>query len=167
MRKPAAEPAVRLSPLCLQRGVTLLEVMISIIVVSLGLIGVLGSHAKGFANTSSAGYRTQASWMAGAIVERARSNLAGDYTIAIGAATGGTGQAANDLAAWKAQLARALPAGDARVEVVGMADPINGSNVRQMRVLVRWDDRRATGEGGAAGTPQYKYFLTETYLPAP
>lgn len=148
-----------------ERGVSLVEVMIAVIVVSLGMIGVLGAHSRGFSNTSSAGYRTQATLLASGIVERARANLGGDYTIAMGAATGGSGQAASDLAVWKTQLARAMPDGDGSVTIANVSDPGTGAAVRQMRVLVRWDDRRASGEGGAAGDPQYKFFMTETYLP--
>jgi type IV pilus assembly protein PilV len=165
MRTQAVEPPLPSPLLRRQQGVSLVEVMIAVIVVSLGMIGVLGAHSRGFSNTSSAGYRTQATLLAGGIVERARANLGNDYSIAMGAATGGNGQAANDLATWKTQLARAMPDGDGSVEIATVVDPGTGALVRQMRVLVRWDDRRASGEGGAAGAAQYKFFMTETYLP--
>lgn len=146
---------------------SLIEVMIAVIVVSLGMAGVLGMHGRGFANTNGAGYRTQASLLAYDIVERARANVSGDYTIAIGSATGGTGQAANDLAAWKALLTRSIPDGDGSVTITAMNDAVTGAPVRRMQVLVRWDDRRATSEDNAsATTAQYKYFMTETYLPS-
>lgn len=145
----------------------MLEVMISVIVLSLGMVGVLGANIKGFANTNSSGYRTQATWLAAQIVERARANLTGDYTIGIGASTGGVGQAATDLAAWKALLSRSLPMGDASITVSQVVDPTTTATVRRMQILVRWDDRRATTEDGVAGSPVYKYFMTETYLAGP
>jgi type IV pilus assembly protein PilV len=158
----------RTGPLRRQHGVTIVEVLVAVVVLSLGMIGILGANTKGLSNVNSAGHRAQATWIAGQIIERARANTGGDYSIAFGATGGGSGQAATDLTSWKSLLGRSLPLGDGQIEQNVMVDGITGFRVRQFRVLVRWDDRRASGQSSSTGTsvPEYKHFLTETYLPA-
>lgn len=150
-----------------QRGMTVIEVLIATLIVSLGVAGALSVHGRAFIGSDSAGYRTQASWLASNLIERARANVDDDYTIAIGSPTGGSGQAGRDLATWKTQLARALPAGDGSVTVTTVVDPGTGVSVRSVRVTVRWDDRRASGDRATLGDPVYRYVAAETYLPAP
>jgi len=150
-----------------QRGMTVIEVLVATLIVSLGVAGALSVHGRAFVGSDSAGYRTQASWLATNLIERARANVDDDYTIAIGSATGGSGQAGRDLRTWKSQLARALPAGDGSVTVTDVVDPVTGVAVRSLRVTVRWDDRRASGDRATLGDPVYRYVSAETYLPAP
>ncbi len=159
-RRPAEPPRTRL-----QRGVSILEVMVATVIVSLGIAGVMAANGRGLAGTDAAGYRTQATWLAANLIERARANLNADYTIAMGAATAGAGQAATDLTAWKNQLARALPDGDGSVAISTVPDPDTALPRTRIRVLVRWDDRRASGEGHTLGTAEYRHVVTETYLP--
>lgn len=150
-----------------QGGMTVIEVLIATLIVSLGVLGTLSVHGRAFVGSDSAGYRTQASWLASNLIERARANVDQNYTIALGSATAGSGQAALDLSTWKAQLARALPAGDGSVAVEDVVDPGTGMPVRSVRVTVRWDDRRASGDGATLGDPVYRFVSAETYLPAP
>lgn len=150
-----------------ERGMTMIEVLIATLIVSLGVAGALSVHGRAFIGSDSAGYRTQASWLASNLIERARANVEGDYTIGIGSPTGGTGQAGKDLEAWKVQLARALPAGDGGVVVTTVIDPVTGVSVRSLSVTVRWDDRRASGERVTLGDPVYRSIVAETYLPSP
>lgn len=160
-------PADRTTLACRQRGMTVIEVLIATLIVSLGVAGALSVHGRAFVGSDSAGYRTQASWLATNLIERARANVDDDYTIAIGAASAGSGQAARDLSTWKTQLARALPAGDGSVTVANVNDPVTGVVVRSVRVTVRWDDRRASGDRATLGDPVFRYVTAETYLPAP
>lgn len=152
-----------------QRGLTLIEVLVAVVLVSLGMLGILAGNTRGFANVNSAGYRYQATLAAQDIIERARANNVGNYTVDYGATTSSDGSAitAGDIQAWKAQLARSMPSGDASIAVTTTVDATTGASVRLMRVLVRWDDRRASGEKGSGSTAtdaELKYFLTETYL---
>ncbi len=144
-----------------QRGSTLLEVLVSVIVLSLGMIGVLGVHTRGLATVDSSGYRAQASFLAAQILERARANPGGNYAVGYGAAGGGSSISAKDLQSWKTALARALPAGDAQITVDQIADAASGRNFNRLRVTVRWDDRRATG--ATYSTPDYKHLATEGF----
>lgn len=143
----------------------MIEVLVAVVVLSLGMLGVLGVHARGFTAVDSAGYRTQATFLAGEILERARANPGSNYSIAFGAATAGSGTTATDLSAWKTLLARAMPMGDGQITVTPVVDPASGLTYNRLGVLVRWDDRRAEYSG--TGSPVYKHFMTEGFQIVP
>lgn len=105
-------------------GATLIEVLISLLILAIGLLGMTGLQTVSLRNTQSAYLRTQASIASSDIIERIRANLqgveAGNYDAIAGAASVAcntiagcsAGQlAANDIAEWKAALAIDLPAG--------------------------------------------------------
>lgn len=143
-----------------QSGFTLIEVLVAVLVLSIGLLGLAGLMASSIRNNQSAYQRTQATWLAYDIVDRMRANrpaaLAGNYNTALGApancaaapALAGA-MAAQDLTEWKNQIACVLPAGDGEVEV--------DAN-RTVTVIVRWNDSRGTS-GDAT-----EDFLVETRL---
>jgi len=122
------------------RGFTLLEVLVAIVVLSIGLLGLAGLMASSLKNSHSAYQRTQATWLAYDALDRMRANrqvaLAGGYNLALGAAPGGSGLAATDLGEWDAALANTLPAGDGSIAVAA------GGVVK---IIVQWDDTRGTG----------------------
>lgn len=125
-----------------QKGFTLLEVLVTIIVLSIGLLGLAGLMATSLRNTHSAYQRTQAAWLAYDVIDRMRANskdaLANDYDITLGTATSSSsGLAAADINDWKTTLANALPAGDGSVTTF--------SATRRVIVVVQWDDTRAGG----------------------
>lgn len=131
-----------------QSGFTLLEVLVAMLVLSIGLLGLAGLMASSLRNNQSAYHSTQATWLAYDILDRMRANragaLAGAYSAAnalgspaacsTAAPTGAI--AAQDIAGWKNMIACALPAGDGSVVV-------DGTN-RRVRVTVQWNDSRAT-----------------------
>jgi type IV pilus assembly protein PilV len=107
-----------------QSGTTLIEVLISLLILAVGLLGMTGLQTVSLRNTQSAYMRTQASIASNDIVERIRANQQGvesnSYDANAGAATAAcntiagctAGQlAANDIAEWKAALAVDLPSG--------------------------------------------------------
>lgn len=145
--------------MCRERGITVIEVLVAVVVVSLGIVGALAALGRAFSGNDSSGYRAQASWLASTLIERARSNVAEDYSIQFFSPTAGSGQASIDLTAWKAQLARALPAGDGRVVVTSDVDPVTGVTVRKLRVTVAWEEWRAVNI--------YRQVSVDTYLQAP
>ncbi|MGI9320547.1 MAG: type IV pilus modification protein PilV, partial [Thiogranum sp.] len=121
-------------------GFTLLEVLISVLVLSVGLLGLAGLQATGMKTNHSAYMRSQAVSYGYDILDRMRANrlsaLSGTYNIAMGAgAPAGTSIAQTDLREWKALIAGQLPSGDASANV-------NGGTVT---VVVQWDDSRADG----------------------
>lgn len=140
-----------------QSGFTLLEVLVAVLVLSIGLLGLAGLMASSIRNNQSAYQRTQATWLAYDIVDRLRINrpaaLASNYpyntvlgspaTCAANPTLSGS-MAAQDLTGWKNLLACALPAGDGAVAV---------ATNRTVTVTVRWNDSRGT-LGDAAQTFQ-------------
>lgn len=131
-----------------QSGFTLLEVLIAILVLSIGLLGLAGLMASSIRNNHSAYQRTQATWLAYDMIDRMRVNRASaigatvDYNIAIGtAASGSSGLAGTDVTGWKTTVANALPAGDGSVTV--------NTTSRAVTVIVQWNDSRGAGGNNA------------------
>lgn len=131
-----------------QSGFTLLEVLVAVLVLSIGLLGLAGLMASGIRNNQSAYQRTQATWLAYDIVDRMRINRPAalgssyPYNTALGSpatcsanpALAGA-MAVQDLTDWKNLLACALPAGDGSVVVAAN---------RTVTVTVQWNDSRGT-----------------------
>lgn len=131
-----------------QRGVTLVEVLITVVVLAIGLLGLAGLQLNGLRFTHSAYQTSQATIAAYDIIDRMRVNRlaaeSGAYDIAFGAtpATANcTGSGTNcspsalasaDLGEWKQSVAALLPAGDGAVARSGGAFVIS----------IRWDDSR-------------------------
>jgi type IV pilus assembly protein PilV len=109
-------------------GFTMLEVLVTIVIVSFGLLGIAGLQIFALKNSQSAGFRSAASQQASNLIERIRANPVGAtaygynlpntsfYTTAVancGAAAGCSAAdlAKNDAYQWKQQLAAALPSG--------------------------------------------------------
>ncbi len=65
------------------KGFTLLEVMISLVIFSIGLIGLAGLQAIGLQNNRSAYNRTVATHIAYDLADRIRNNRNQDYTVGI------------------------------------------------------------------------------------
>lgn len=103
-----------------QAGTTLIEVLITVILVSVGLLGLAGLQLTTVQNTNSAAERFEASTLARDILERMRANrqqaLNGQYNLDMGDAPAAGGLAGDDLEAWMDALG-ALPNGDGSVAV--------------------------------------------------
>lgn len=125
-----------------QRGFTLLEVMVAMLIVSIGLVGLAGLLITGSKNNQSAYHRSQASWMAYDILDRMRANRtlakSGSYDLTLGATPTGTGPALTDLTQWTTQLGTALPGGKGEITRPGGPAGI-------VQVTVMWNDSRGLG----------------------
>src|SRR3569833_4040642 len=147
-----------------QRGFTMLEVLISVVVLSIGLLGIAGLQAPGQRNNHSAYLRSQATALAYDMIDRMRANQAGVTSGAYTAINTTTNTYANpgsltsgcstaqmaqyDMYEWQTQLTARLPSGNG--SVAG-----NGAGT-SFTVTVRWGDGRggagaAAGGGGAGG----------------
>lgn len=129
--------AARQSRAGAQTGVTLIEVLVAMVVLSIGLLGMVGLQTHALAMNNSAYLRSQATGLGYDMGDRLRANcgaaLQAQYDHALGApAPSGGGVPGQDLAEWLAALDRALPAGEGGVQ-------INGTLAT---VTVRWDDSR-------------------------
>jgi type IV pilus assembly protein PilV len=135
-----------------QSGTTLIEVLITVLLVSVGLLGLAGLQLTTVQNTNSAGQRFEAQTLAQDILERMRANrqqaLSGQYDLAMGDDPAAGGLAGDDLGEWMAALAT-LPGGDGSVEVAGGVVTIavqwtdasddNAADSRDMSVFLRTD----------------------------
>jgi type IV pilus assembly protein PilV len=125
-----------------QAGTTLLEILITVVLVSVGLLGLAGLQLTTVQNTNSAAERFEATTLARDILERMRANrqqaLNGQYDLAMGDDPAAAGLAGDDLNAWMDSLAT-LPQGDGSVEV------LNGV----VTIEVAWLDASDDNEGDA------------------
>ena len=63
-----------------QKGFTLIEVLVAVVILSIGLLGLAGMQLWAVKNTGNAFYRTQATLAANEMVERIRANPKGVYS---------------------------------------------------------------------------------------
>lgn len=121
------------------RGFTLIEVLVTLVILSVAFLGLAALVGKTLQYNKSAYARSQATAAAADIVDRLRANraaaLAGQYNLALADAPSGTTVPASDLKAWRSLLAASLPKGTGAVNVTDGA----------AAVTVRWDDSRAEG----------------------
>ena len=115
----------------MQNGFTLLEVLIALVVLSIGLLGLAGLQATGMRNNHDAYLRSQATLLVTDVMDAMRANrgsttdansaLGGAYVINFNEtpAASSTASAANDLRNWKTKLAAILPNGDGRINQNG------------------------------------------------
>jgi type IV pilus assembly protein PilV len=134
-----------------QRGMTLIEALVALLILSIGLLGVAGLQMQALRSNHGAHLRSQATVLAHDIADRMRANrdaaLADPsaYNVAIGVVPGGAALADFDVVAWKQALADVLPAGDGAIVVDAATDIAT--------ITVQWTDRLGPGN-----------FITETQL---
>jgi type IV pilus assembly protein PilV len=124
-----------------QSGLSLIEVLITVVLVSIGLLGLAGLQLTSVQNSNSSGERFVATTLAQDIIERMRANrsnavskdnpIAERYDLAMDADPAAGTVAGDDLVAWMAALAAALPSADGSVDV-------DDNNVAT--VVVQWTD---------------------------
>lgn len=120
-----------------QSGITLIEVLITVVLVSIGLLGLAGLQLTSVQNSNSSNERFMATTLAQDILERMRANRAGAtgpakvYNLAMGADPVGGGVEGDDLNAWKDALEAALPLGNGSIDV-------DDDNVAT--ITVQWTD---------------------------
>lgn len=142
-----------------QQGFTLLEVLIALLVLSIGLLGLAALQTTGLRSNEMASMRTTATMLAYDITDRMRANpqgiLDGDYVIDSGPITGSvtdctstdctTAQLATyDLNQWKNAVAT-LPGGLSDITQAA-GPPLSHT------ITLRWDENR-TGATGSNCPP--------------
>ncbi|QSA96725.1 type IV pilus modification protein PilV [Methylococcus sp. EFPC2] len=125
----------------IQSGFTLLEVLVAVLVLSIGLLGLAGLQAHGLKTNHSAYLRSQASMLAYDILDVLRSDrqaaLNGGYNLALGdaAPSGGT-VPQSQLNNWLTErVERRLPQGDGAVQV----------SSGRVTITIQWNDARSGG----------------------
>ena len=146
------------------QGFTLIEVLVAIVVLSIGLLGMAKMVMVSSHSNDSAYLRSQATQYAYAILDAMRANrntaLNQGYDTALGAMPANPGScvgavcanltlAQYDVYTWKQRMAQVLPSGTASIVTVPAA---NTTAV----IIVQWDDSaaqsalKATAVGAAA-----------------
>lgn len=148
----------RARPPAAARGFTLLEMLVALLVTSIGLLGLAAMQLTAIKQNHNAYLRAQAVQIAHEIAEDMRANrvaaLAGAYNLGFAnAAPAGKSVADGDLTAWRARLGQTLPEGEGAVTV----DAGNATAA----VQVRWNDARGqTGPENPAPGERLEFRLT-------
>lgn len=144
-----------------QRGISLLESLIALVVLALGIMGLAGVQTRMLVETRTANYRAVAVGLIDDLNNRMLLNrntaLANGYALAwadgataaqdcMGNQCNGAQLAQSDLQQWRASLAAALPRGQASV-FLSPNDP------RQIGIAIAW----AANESKAADADTTKY----------
>ena len=137
-------------------GFTLLEVLVALVVLSIGLLGLSGLQTSSLRNNHAAFLRSQATLLKTDIIDRMRANresaTAGAYDIAYNATPDDVSCvgscSANDVAdidlfEWRAYVGR-LPGGESEVTTFEESVVVDGVSVTVdvAEVKVRWADTR-------------------------
>jgi type IV pilus assembly protein PilV len=130
MRKPA--------------GFTLLEFLITLLIVTFALLGIAGILANSLKNDQSAYFRSQAVLLAADVIDRMRANRItaeadpSPYNLALADPTpNGAGVVPTDLREWRNALAGTFPGGTGSVARVATTGKVT--------IVVQWDDSRGSG----------------------
>lgn len=128
------------------RGLTLVEILIALLVLSIGLLGLAGLQTLSLKFNTGAYQRTQATALAYDIADRMRANRAAalnnEYNSGFGApqvcgVPAGDGSVAQqDLAAWRNELACRLPGSTGSIARDG----------DEFTLTVRWDEGAENGQ---------------------
>lgn len=132
-----------------QRGFTMVEVLVALVVLAIGLLGIAALYLNSLQSGRTAIYRTQAVNLAADLADRIRMNrtaqgayatLFADAEVEVATCytTGGcidTDLAATDLARWKATLAQMLPNGQGQVVVT---PPVGAGEPASYVITVQW-----------------------------
>lgn len=106
-----------------QAGFSLVEVLITLVIMSVGMLGIAGLYVQSMQAGRTSMFRHHAVTLAGDVADRIRANPTADIAYAApvgvdnGCVLGGidcspTQMAANDILLWKDQAASTLPGGD-------------------------------------------------------
>ena len=123
-------------------GFTLLEVLVALLILSIGLLGLAALQANTLKINHGALQRTQAIFLTYDMMDRLRANrtaaLAGQCDIAMGATLGGTDLCDVDVTDWQDNyVATFLPSGQGLVDC--------STTVNVCVVTVQWDEGRQGG----------------------
>lgn len=132
-----------------QRGISLIESLIAIVITALGILGVLGVQMRTLTDTSTTVRRAQAIRLIEDLGERMRANPNALANVGVfnGETTGVTPPpdcnsgcstqelAAYDLKIWKNTVASTLPSGQA---IVFLPPAETAAQTRQLGVMIAW-----------------------------
>jgi type IV pilus assembly protein PilV len=128
-----------------QRGASMIELLVSIVIFAFGMLGLVGLQTKTLAYGQSGLYRSQAAALTDDIMDRMRTDRANAKlnawnTVFTDAASSFTGTtiADTDRKDWKQQVETLLPGGQAQIEA-------DTGNPGYWVITIQWDETRAGG----------------------
>ncbi|MES9875388.1 MAG: type IV pilus modification protein PilV [Candidatus Sedimenticola sp. PURPLELP] len=119
-----------------QGGFTLIEVLVSVVILAIGLLGLAGMQAAGLKLNHDSFLRSKATLAAYDMADRIRANrdFKANYAVAMGdGASAHGGFAKEDVDDWLAMLAQELPLGDGSVAIAA------GD---RFTITIEWKDTR-------------------------
>jgi type IV pilus assembly protein PilV len=139
-----------------QSGFSLVEVLIALVIMSVGMLGIAGLYVQSMQAGRTSMFRHNAVTLAGDVADRIRANptAAVSYIVPVGAdnscVTGGVNctpaeMAANDVLLWKDQAGETLPNGDVTIVFTAAA----GATPPSYQITVTWT------EPGQVPAPSY------------
>lgn len=149
------------------RGFSLIEVLVAVLIVAVGVLGIAALQITTTAHTESSLQRGQASMLAREIIERMRINVdevkAGNYDInslptlttnctGSGADCSPAQIRAHDLRLWSARVTSLMPSGNASIVTDTSVDPV------EVVVTLSWSSRRTAGMLSDAPTANSQAF---------
>lgn len=131
------------------RGVSLIEVMVSVLVLGVGMLGIAAMQSMALRGGQGSLESTQAVMATNSILESIRANRAqaNSYNMAKTCATPAAGStlAGNDKNAWVAALKSTVGSGTSDTTTCGQIANCDPANATNCTVTVFWDDSRAGG----------------------
>ncbi|PRB80263.1 type IV pilus modification protein PilV [Pseudomonas sp. MYb185] len=127
-----------------QRGVSLLEVLVALLVLAIGVLGAVSLQTNALRYNASAAYHTQASFLAYDMLDRMRANAGSlsSYALSVNSTCSAASQASSILATDREDFIRAvsclLPAGYGSVVISGS----------RATITVGWSEQRIVADGG-------------------
>ena len=123
------------------RGLSLIEVMVSVVIIAVGLLGIAAMQSVALRGSQSSLETSQAVIQTNSILEAMRANRAGDYNMAMTCAVPGGGDlVSNDQAAWILALKETIGSGAGDTTTCGAIECPD-----TCIITVQWDDQRAGG----------------------
>ena len=161
-----------------QRGITLIESMVALVIAALGILGILGVQMRTLSDTSTTVRRAQAIRLIDDLGERMRTNPnamvnLGSYVSnfatnpAVGSCASGCDHAAlaaYDLAVWKQAVRNSLPLGQAEIFIPPAEAGVAAAQRRQLGVMIAWreNERVSTATHTTAEVDAYKNDIDST-----
>ena len=130
--------ATRRAPSSKQRGASMIELLVSVLIFAFGMLGLVGLQNRTLGYGQMSLYRSQATALSDDILDRMRAdrnnaksgNWVTDWANGSASYTGTT-VAQTDLKDWKSQVETLLPSGQAKIEMNGF----------MVMVSIRWNER--------------------------
>ena len=141
--------------ICHCQGFSLLEVLVTLVLVAMGLLGVAGMQIAAIRLADAADVRSKGAIFIDGIAERIRTNPnnAAAYAVSLTGSVS-SGVAAADVTAWKASIAQALPNGQGSIAVTqdGRCPLVTASSsaCNLVTIIVQWSEIRAKRSAGGA-----------------